>query len=948
MVRRLLLLAALLAAALTVPSPATAGNLYGWTISASSSDPFVNSGLPAPGTRDLFLWLTCSPHDGLTAAEFDLIIGGGLALQSVSPQNGFVNAGSGPEVRLGYAGGCVWGPVVAAKLTFFDAGPGTICFAPSSDNGVNATRDCSTTAPALWTNDFVGFATIFEGPCASPSFCDPPDADLSLTKTTYNLEPAPGGRFQYKLSLGNDGPNAAFDIVVSDPLPSQVSYVSSVADAGSYDPILGEWWIESLPNGANVDLLIEVEVTGAGVGESFWNYAWVDAAVDDPDPWNDVDSVAVVVAVPDIVAEMPELDVSEGSPTNVTIQVTNADYVDDVVLQFRRGGQTQFTGVEMTRTGTGSQFTAQVPAGHVTRTGVQYFCTVTTTNATTLRLPEEGYGTINVEFDQPVEVSMPLAQFQLLGLPLVPERGGDPLSVFDELGDYDTFEWRYGTFDGSGYRDGPGAARNLQPGVGFWLYDRQGRTIGVRGTSTPLDEPFVVTVPSGWSIVANPFPFPIDASAVVRGNGVSGDFVAWTGTEYQHFAAQLEPGRGYWVFNGSSVAQTLLFPVDAVPTQRAGSDPWRPHDTGDGWFASLRATAGDLEDPGNYFGMAAAASASLDDTDFRESPPPPGRFVQLAFVREGVRLQVDSRPPAAGAVWEVALATGGVDEPVRLAADDLDELPSGWRLVALAGQGLFRWDLGAGEVIADARALDDLRVIAGPPEFVSDSVAQLEIEGAREVAGLTLVVGPNPTSDRATVSLGVPRASPASVVVFDLSGRLVRTLHRGPLIAGVHRFAWDGRESSGAQVGGGGLLRAGRDRGGESHREGDLPAVVKKRATRPFRPGYKSMCPRRLEGHAVDKRYRIRDSPARVPGETLRKASRGSTPTRSSGGRTAPLRACSASRGPSSRAIPGASFCRSLPTPAPMKSGRRCGAVSPWRKSSSTFVCRPATRFRRG
>lgn len=45
-------------------------------------------------------------------------------------------------------------------------------------------------------------------------------------------------------------------------------------------------------------------------------------------------------------------------------------------------------------------------------------------------------------------------------------------------------------------------------------------------------------------------------------------------------------------------------------------------------------------------------------------------------------------------------------------------------------------------------------------------------------------------------------AAPADVdlAVYDVSGRRVRTLERGRLAAGQHRFRWDGRDGDGHDV----------------------------------------------------------------------------------------------------------------------------------------------------
>ena len=61
---------------------------------------------------------------------------------------------------------------------------------------------------------------------------------------------------------------------------------------------------------------------------------------------------------------------------------------------------------------------------------------------------------------------------------------------------------------------------------------------------------------------------------------------------------------------------------------------------------------------------------------------------------------------------------------------------------------------------------------------------------------------PNPSAAGAGVRLVlvVPQASAARIALHDVAGRLVRLLHDGPLAAGRHAFAWDGRDAVGRAV----------------------------------------------------------------------------------------------------------------------------------------------------
>jgi len=157
---RYLLFALLLACA----PPAAAGESpYEWTISASATDPFVNTAAATGGLATYYLWLACCEEaqvDGMTAAEFDLVASGPAHLATI-PQNGFLNAGGTSNLLLA-VGGCPCGPLLAADLLVL-ALPGTISFAPSAATGTKGTVDCDPN-PALHPIDWVGIGIGVDPP----------------------------------------------------------------------------------------------------------------------------------------------------------------------------------------------------------------------------------------------------------------------------------------------------------------------------------------------------------------------------------------------------------------------------------------------------------------------------------------------------------------------------------------------------------------------------------------------------------------------------------------------------------------------------------------------------------------------------------------------------------------------------------------------------------------
>ncbi len=59
---------------------------------------------------------------------------------------------------------------------------------------------------------------------------------------------------------------------------------------------------------------------------------------------------------------------------------------------------------------------------------------------------------------------------------------------------------------------------------------------------------------------------------------------------------------------------------------------------------------------------------------------------------------------------------------------------------------------------------------------------------------------PNPFNPTTVIKFALPRASDVRIELFDITGRLVRTLANAPMAAGTHSVTFDGRSSSGNQL----------------------------------------------------------------------------------------------------------------------------------------------------
>jgi hypothetical protein len=116
----------------------------------------------------------------------------------------------------------------------------------------------------------------------------------------------------------------------------------------------------------------------------------------------------------------------------------------------------------------------------------------------------------------------------------------------------------------------------------------------------------------------------------------------------------------------------------------------------------------------------------------------------------------------------------GVGMPVQTVFDLTLHAPSRTLVAATHGRSQWRLDLSA------------LPVAAGP----GAPAARLALSAPH----------PNPSRGAVRFALELPAASAVEVAIYDLGGRRVRTLHRGPLEAGRHDLTWDGGGAAGRRA----------------------------------------------------------------------------------------------------------------------------------------------------
>ena len=161
---------------------------------------------------------------------------------------------------------------------------------------------------------------------------------------------------------------------------------------------------------------------------------------------------------------------------------------------------------------------------------------------------------------------------------------------------------------------------------------------------------------------------------------------------------------------------------------------------------------------------------------------------------EGIRIAIEvTDPDPTDAVAEIDLFRGITGTSVAA------------KVANSMGNDVFHWreldrppDGTEAHYYLRVKMADNQSIWTGPV-YVTYEAAPTAAVGPMPDFGITLSARPNPTSEGLTVEFALPRDDAGSLALYDLSGRLVRTILDGPLAAGPHTVAWDGRADDGSR-----------------------------------------------------------------------------------------------------------------------------------------------------
>jgi uncharacterized repeat protein (TIGR01451 family) len=227
---------------------------------------------------------------------------GGNVQFVITAANAGPNAASGVEIRDALPAGLQFVSAVPSTGTY-DVGTGLWSVGALA---VSASATLTLTARVTQSTPVTNTATLSRLDQADPQPANnagsasivPRAADLRIAKAASAAAPALGAAFSYTITVTNNGPTTATNVVASDPFPAGLTFVNASATQGAYNIASGQWVIGTLS--ANEQAVLVISTIYAAAGVPVTNTASVTSDLPDPVPGDNSRTVVTPARVADL------------------------------------------------------------------------------------------------------------------------------------------------------------------------------------------------------------------------------------------------------------------------------------------------------------------------------------------------------------------------------------------------------------------------------------------------------------------------------------------------------------------------------------------------------------------------------------------------------------------------------------------------------------------------
>ncbi len=395
----------------------------------------------------------------------------------------------------------------------------------------------------------------------------------------------------------------------------------------------------------------------------------------------------------------------------------------------------------------------------------------------------------------------------------------------------------------TGYSDASLKPPRFRPGLGYWGSQNQCDSVFIDAWGVPPDslDSFEVgicrhdgtaAVKTQMNMLANPFfdetPDDIlvdirqwkirnhtlgataDIATAVTNNWIQPAIYTWrrigTAWTYQHLriiptgagdtARHIEEWEGFWFMEHQACTDSLS--VLMYTEAGAGGRLLRSAVSG-GWSVNLACETDAQADAINEAGFSSSAYADVLEMGREFYPPDIQSPMRMFFVEDGKELAASFYSEEGNSYyWQVRLESGNEYRKQIRIYWNLDFLPDDFAaILKVPGYGEIDMRQHAQVYVNNILKPLDMELYIYPRVMAFGNTSS-QLPDKFFIATPT----PNPFNLSTTISFGVPadEAANTTVEIYDLSGRLVKTLWNKHTTPGYHNIVWNGTDESGKDV----------------------------------------------------------------------------------------------------------------------------------------------------
>lgn len=336
--------------------------------------------------------------------------------------------------------------------------------------------------------------------------------------------------------------------------------------------------------------------------------------------------------------------------------------------------------------------------------------------------------------------------------------------------------WTYGT---AGYT----APTDVEVGAGYWVKYTYDTTITITGVPATT---YTKSLAAGWNMIGSISEAVALSAVVVDPTDVDlGALWGYDPVGGYTLYETISPLKGYWIFADSACEITVE--ASGGKAGGAAASVKKEDKTSDLiWAVDVKVESEGIEKT-LTIGSAASATSGYDSHFDRLLPPPApgGEAIDASFRLEDARF-------------------------ARCVTDIREFGANEWKLT-VKNAPEFKVSWGALDIPEDMT----LTLCAGSKTVDMRSKSSISVKGissVKIVASMGAPVpkvfalsqnAPNPFANRTSISLQIPARVHTTVVIYNIAGRLVKTLMDKDTDAGYYTLSWDGTDNSGRKIGSG-------------------------------------------------------------------------------------------------------------------------------------------------